>query len=154
MPFAEYEVEEIISSKEGRFKTRSGSELVVYPNWIESGYSYTIKDPDDQQPTLGFQTGKIGKIKIKEADHEKEKVEIEFVLQGKNTDPEIKKFLKGVRSARRANSVTGCIVGLLIFAAFILLGKIWTWIFGEPDDGFINMMMPLVEDKFQAYSLP
>jgi len=137
---AEFEIAEIIDAKKGLYKMKSGSTLNISPNWIESGYQYHIDDPDQEQPSLFFNTGKIGVISVTEADLQKDKVSIEFAYQGTYDDPEIQKFLKGVKSARRGEKVTGCVLAILMVLAFILIGKIWTWIFGEPDDPFLNLI--------------
>lgn len=145
VPCAEYEIEEIIDESKGLYKKKNGSELNISPGWIQTGYVYTIEDPDGAQPTLGFQTGKIGIIKVLERYHQKDKVEVEFTYQGDFNDPEIQKFLKGVKSARRGNKVARCIMVILIVVAFILIGKLFNWIFGEPDDPYLNMIIDFTQ---------
>lgn len=141
--WAEYHIEEVIDRGKGLYKTVSGKELNISPSWIQTGYSYLIIDPDGKQNQLNFKTGKVGLISIKEGGHNKKSVSVDFAYQGDKSDPEIQKYLKGVRSARRGDKVAGCITAIIIIVLFILLGKIWTWIFGEPDDPFLNLLLPL-----------
>jgi hypothetical protein len=141
---AEYNIEEIVDERKGIYKKSSGSKLAILADWIQTGYSYKIVDPDNEQPTLSFQTGKVGVIKVLPEDHKKAKVNVSFAYQGDEKDPEIQKFLKGVRAARRGDKVAGCITVLLMIGFFFLLGKVWTWIFGAPDDPFMNVLLPLI----------
>lgn len=141
--WAEYHIKEIIDRSKGLYKTVSGKELDINPMWINTGYSYSIIDPDGKQNQLDFETGKVGLISIKEGDHNKKSVSVDFAYQGDKRDPEIQKYLRSVRSARRWDKVGGCITAIMIIVLFLLLGKIWTWIFGEPDDPFLNLLLPL-----------
>ena len=138
---AEYHVEEVLDEKKGIYKKKDGTTFEISTAWIESGYDYAITDQDAKQPTLAFKTGKVGMIKI---DPETPDVSVSFVYQGDKRDPKITASLKGVRSARKFQRLTGCLMVILMIAAFVLLGKIWTWIFGEPNDPFNNLLIPFL----------
>lgn len=137
---AEYHVEEVLDAKKGIYKKKDGTTFQISTAWIETGYDYAITDQDAKQPTLAFKTGKVGMIKI---DPERPDVTVSFEYQGDKHDPVIKKSLKGVKTARVYQLLSGCLTVILVIAAFYLLGKVWTWIFGEPNDFVLDIMMPL-----------
>lgn len=136
---AEYHVEEVLDAKKGIYKKQDGTTFQISIAWIETGYDYAITDQDGKQPTLAFKTGKVGMIKI---DPETPDVTVRFENQGNRSDPKIVKSLKGVKTARKYQIISGCLTVILMIAAFVLLGKIWTWIFGEPNDSFTNLLLP------------
>lgn len=139
---AEYDILEAIDEKKGLYAQRNGSSMQLKMNWIETGYQYTISDSGNIQPTIEFSVGKSGKIKI---EHEKSPIEIEFVHQGPKNDPVIIEAFKEVKKSKKNDKVRGCITVIIMLFLFFLLGKVWTWIFGEPDDSFNNLLVPLFE---------
>lgn len=136
---AEYDIKEAIDESKGHYRKKDGGSMVIKMHWIETGYDYKVIDHEKQQPDLAFRVGKGGKIKI---DSESPSLTIEFVHQGPMNDPVIVNAFKEVKKSKRNDKVTGCLTVILILILMFILGQVWTWIFGEPDDPFLDLFIP------------
>lgn len=136
VPHAEYHLAGIDDDNEGIYHKKGGGTMAILIEWVQTGWNYSIVDHDNEQPTLNFSLSKVNKLRF-----DQEEAEVEFIAQGDLQDPEIQKAFKDVTKSKSFDRRMGCIKAILIIIAFFLLGQIWTWIFGEPEDPF-NILMP------------
>lgn len=140
VPTAEYTLSTAKPNASDEYEQSNGALLQISKKWIETGYSYVITDKKEAQPSLHFTTGKGGHLKF---DATKRLISVDFVTKDQFESPAIQQALKEVKKSKQDDKVRGCLTVVFIIIAFYLLGQLWLWLFGAPDDPFINTTLLL-----------